>query len=1195
MAESRYVGSKGSSGSRYAKGGGSYAGSRYAAPSPSFGSQFANALKNDNTVQGVMGAGRRIVDVWSRGMFASAGAAEEAFSPVGGGLPEVLPRVGREIFSGLPFTDIQGDKREFIEVMERAGVPELGHLSDVIGPFTPMVGGLVGPGKFDPSVRGMIGFAADVALDPATWVTSGGSTIGRFATSKGVLWLNKRGLLVKEGFVRELSPTLRMLDQANDLPVVQEMGRRQVREVLENKVSIAVAQDPSLLQKTGLKIAGMEVVSPRLVKNLTKPVKAMIESAPWGARAARVAEAWGDGLRTHFDAFADLAHLDESAKEGVKNKIRDYQNAVAANNHRDAQGWDLIRADEAKLAKKYGSGDAGVQALGKKFSDWREGTAQVSLTPAEEDLFARAAANYDQRGITNVRNGAISGEQFDKYQGRYLRHDYKNKEVLSEQMVRQAVADGLLPATRLGKERQFETLAEAVRVSRDLEKEGKLARGRGAVRQMYGELIPEYSISKNLWSHIEQSNRAIFEKKLFADIEVNYGLKLDEFYDPAKVREIHEPIHVPEADSKIIDEFVQEHKSLKELAESFDFTRVTVKTPEWRGAQRRMAEVLKSAPIKYYEKQTLKNIDEFRYYKRRGWDIVEEGDGKYVAYKTNDVGTAEYVSWNSKVKKARAEIEAATERAGRDVRTGHEGWDNLTTESKKILPKLSPDGQREFSRQLTSMARDESHILNVREAVGEALMPPVKALKAGDINPFFLQHGLPEGKARLVTRGGGVWGDQPHLIPQAIADMLDDAPRDMLANAKGELGPLVKSVDKVGNLFKGITYPGYPAGAFRDTYNNLQQGFLALGVNSLTRPDLAARIRFGGEGLIEIGVLKKTAAQWKKLSESIRVVDPSASSFVQTTGKKGAEKASLYSKARAFRGQFDNATRTQLWVAGMRMGMTPEDAGRMVQQWLYNYAELAPFERDVLRRAFPFIVFPLKTIKLYPGAMLKNPGRFATMNKMFMGRDSENSQMTTWEGEGYKIRLDRDGKNLTVLNGVDLPVRSFDMLYSGSWTKTLERLVGSSNPIPKVFYMLSSGRDPFRGREMTRASVPTIGRMLEGAPKWFRDDWLGWKKKTDAAGRPIYTVNEAKYRDTLEIMMLSRVFSTSDVYFRDQMREAGASDWWLKFFTGLQLKTLNLSEEKKRKLADMERIATEAKVKQGELGQGHYTFKPKGQ
>jgi hypothetical protein len=1005
-------------------------------------------------------------------MYASAGAAEEAFSPQGGGAAEVLPRVGREVFSGLP--GVQGDKREFIEVMERAGVPEMGHLSDVVGPFTPVIGGLVGPGKFDPTGRGMAGFAADVLLDPTTYITAGGSTVGRFATAKGVINLNKRGLAVKDAIVGELGPTYRLLDEAEDA-VLRETGRRQVREVLENRVSIAVKQDPSLLQKTGLKVAGMEVVSPRLVKNVTEPVKQMLGSAPWGARAARVASEWGDGVRKHFDAFADLAHLDDSAREGVKNKMREYQSAIAASNHRDAQAWDVLRADEAKLARRYGNGDAGVQALGKKFTDWREGTGTPVLTPAEEDLFKRAAANYDARGEVNVRNGVISGEQFDKYQGKYVHHDYKNKEVLSETMARQAVADGLLPAARVNKERQFETIADAVRVSRELAAEGKLARERGAVRQMYGELIPEYSISKNLWSHIEQSNRSVFQKKLLDDLQANYGLKLDEFYDPSVVREIHEPIHVPEADSKIIDDLMEGKNSVS-----------------------------------------------------------------------------------------------------------HKEWVELPKDVRATLPMLSDGGKRELARQLLAKSRDESHVLRVRDAVGENLMPPVKALKEGDINPFFLKHGLPEGKARLVTRGGGLWGDQPHLVPQAIADMLDDAPKDMLADAHGKLGPITRLVDKVGNAFKGITYPGYPSGAFRDTYNNLQQGFLALGVQSLTRPDIAARIRLGGDGIIDIGALRKTAAQWKKLSEEIRVVDPSAASFVQTTGKQGAEKASLYAKARAIRGQFDNGTRTQLWAAGMRMGMTPEDSARMVQEFLYNYAELAPFQRDVLRRAFPFIVFPLKTIKLYPGVIARTPGRLANLHKLFQGRDSENQQMTTWEGEGYKIRLDRDGKNITMLNGVDLPVRSFDMLWSGGWGKSLERLVGSANPIPKILYMMGSHRDPFRGKEMTRASFPTLGRIVEAGPQWLKD-LSDYKKKFDNAGRPIYTFNEEKVRVAFEISMTSRIFSMSDKYFRDQVNEPGAPNWWLALFTGLQKKTLNLDEEQKKRLDSLKKIAEEEAVKQGEL------------
>jgi hypothetical protein len=995
-----------------------------------------------------------------------------------------------------------------------------------------------------------------------------------------VLNLNKRGLKAKDAIVSDLAPTYRLLDEASDRTLA-EVGRRQVREVLEGRVAKAVADDPTLLEKTGLKFAGMEVISPRVAKGLTAPVRKMVESFPWGARSAKVANAWEEGIIKTFDAWADIRKLDDSAREGVKNKVREYKNALAAANLRDAQAWDPLRRDFERLSKRYGRGDKGEQTLGKKFADWRQGTGTPKLTLEEEELFNRVGANLDRRGEINVRNGVISGEQYDKYKGKYLHQDYKNKEDLSETMARDAVAEGLLPAAKVNKERQFETLADAVRVSKGLERIGKQARAAGKSRPLYRELIPEYSISKNLWSHIEQSNRAVFQKRMFDDIAENYGMKIDEFYDPAMSYQIHEPIHVPEADSKVIDEFVQDHKSLKELSESFDFTRMTVRTPELRGAERRLGDVLKSAPIKYYEKQTLKNIDEFRYYKRRGWDIVEEGDNKFVAYKTNDVGTAEYVSWNSKLKKARAEVDAAAERAGRDVRTGYEGWDNLAREAKKVLPSMSDDGQRELARQLTAMSRDESHILKVEDAVGSALMPRIKVLKENDINPFFLKHGLPEEKSRLVKRGGGVWGKDEHLIPKAIADLLDDADRDLLANAKGELSTIVKAWDKIGNAFKFVTYPLYASGATRDLYNNLQHSFLALGIGGLTRPDIGARIALGGKGIVELGAHKKTAVQWKELFAALRITDPSAASFVQTTGKEGAEKAGLRSKILKFRGQIDNTTRTNLAAAGIRMGMEPEDAARMVHEFLYNYAELSPRERDYFRRAFPFIVFPLKTMKLYPGLAAKSPGRLANLHKVFQGRDSENQEMTTWEGEGYKLRLGKNGRDITVLNGVDLPVRSFDMLWSGALPKSLERLVGSAHPIPKIFYMMSSHRDPFRGREMTRAALPAAGRLLEHAPGWLKY-WAGWRKETDAAGRPKYMVNEEKLRVAMEISMTSRIFSTSDTYFRDMMKEEGAPEFWLRFFTGLQHKKLNLDVERQKQLDAKKRIVEEEAVKQGE-------------
>jgi hypothetical protein len=312
---------------------------------------------------------------------------------------------------------------------------------------------------------------------------------------------------------------------------------------------------------------------------------------------------------------------------------------------------------------------------------------------------------------------------------------------------------------------------------------------------------------------------------------------------------------------------------------------------------------------------------------------------------------------------------------------------------------------------------------------------------------------------------------------------------------------------------------------------------------------------------------------------------------VQQVGEQGAKRTGALGKARAARGRVDNFTRTQLWVNGMSMGMTPEDAARMVQEFHFNYSELSDFDREVMRRIVPFWVFPRKVVENQARTLARTPGRLVNVAKPFMGRDDENDMMTKWEGEGFKLRLDRDGKTLTVLNGIDLPVRSLDMLWRGDRRKTLEGFLGSTAPAIKVAYMAASGREPFRGKPFDRIPAPTLGRIVENWPKPLRDS-VGWKLERDSAGRPKYTVNEERVRILMEASTLSRIFTTGDRYFRDSMNEPGAPNFWLQFFTGLQLKKLNLDDEQKRQLESKRRIAEQEAVKQGLLREHRSVYKP---
>lgn len=1046
--------------------------------------------------EGTASAGRGLIDLLSRPMFAVAGAAEETLSPEGGGLAAVPGRVGSELFSGLP--GVQGQKRNFNQAMERAGVGELAKLSDALPIYNETGEGpaLQRGGWADPTLRGAIGLALDIGLDPTTYLTAGGAAARKFVTKAGVRYLSPAGMETLASIQKGMQPVHDTLLASGD-SALRVTGMRQVSETIRDKMEKAIASDPKLLDKTGIKWFGQEVVSKKTLEGLSSKMKEAVLSVPGGSRAARAASGFRDGMRRLFDPFAEIAGLDPDARAGVANTIRDYHNTVAADSFQQFAKWAPLEAEERRLAGRYGKGDTGIQALGKKFSDWREGTGAPKLTPEESTLFGKVAGMYDDIGKRLVGNGILKKEQWEAYAGKYLRHDYKNKEVLSE-TVSAARNSGLLGQGRFTKEREFDTLADAVRISAGIRKHGLAQRVRGGTEAVYGALVPEYGMTRNLAKHIEESGQSLWRDKMFTEIRDKYGLDAGKAgFDASRVHELHSPIEVGTADRAAIDALVDGHTKLSDLAAA------------------------------------------------SGKDMVE-------------------------------------------------GWDNTAKAAKALLPKLSADGQKELARTLVSMAHSPGQLFRIEEAVGEKLMPEIKAVKAGDIEPFFLKHGLPEEKARLVPVKGGLWGEKEHLIPQAIYNMVEQMPRDIVMDAavKAHIGWMVKGYDKYNNLFKGMTYPFWPAGATRDLYNNLQQSFLSLGVGGLARPGIAAKIHAGSDAAIQIGAHKFTGKQWKTIAEDLRVTDPSASSFVQFTGQEGAKKSGLYAKARAFRGNVDNVTRTQLFVNGVGQGMTLQDAARMVHEFHFNYSELSAFDRDVMRRIIPFYVFPRKAIGVYAKQAVQNPGRVINMAKPFLGRDDENQAMTAWEGEGFKMRLDRNGKDITMINGVDLPVRSLDMLWKGTPGKTVDGLLAMMSPAIKAPYEWRSGKDPFTGQELGRRDRHTLGLLVEKLPK-FAQDLVGFKKEFDKAGRPKYMMRDDRVQPLIEAAAVSRFFSTPDRVFREQIREPNKAARWLDFLTGLRFKTLNLDEEQQKKVFYATKAAEEELVNQGAAKEFKRVYVPK--
>lgn len=1025
------------------------------------------------------GLGRGLIDVLSRPNYAVAGAAEEAFAPQGGGLAAVPGRVVNELLSGVG--SLKGQKEGFAQVMEQSGVSELGKLSDVLPIYNDTGEGaaLKRGGWADPTGRGALGLVGDIFLDPTTYVTAGGNAARRLLTNTGVKYLSKEGKAVLASVSKELEPAFKIAGQETD-DVLRVTARRQVHDELKNRMDKAIAANPKLLDPTGVKIFGQEVISPKSLEGLSDTAKSVVLSVPGGGVAARGAEALGTAIRRVFDPYADLAGLPKDTREAMKGVIRENRSSAAMHKTNLMERWHGIEPGWASAARKYGRGEEGKQRLGKMFADWREQTGTVKLSPAETDLFGKIAKVYDDSEAVALREGLITPEQATKYGGKYLHHEYTNPEVLTETAKRGGRGGAPIVTEQFQRERQFDTLAEAVAKSKELHAETQAFRAAGGKGKVYGELVPEYDAMKNLGSYIQQFTDGVWRKKTYQEAREKFGLELEQF-DPGLRYALDAPKAVPVADRSVIDS--------------------VLRTPKGE-----VPDLLHAA---------------------------------------------------------------------------------------QQIPKLSADGQRELARELVSAAKSPSQVVNIREALGEHLMPDLKIAKPGDVDPYFAKLGQ---DGTLVPRQGGLWGDKEILIPAQIAKMIEDAPRDIVMDQARKVGlqNMVGAFDWYNNAFKAVTYPFYPSGAVRDTYNNVMQAFLGIGVGAFARPTQAIRaLRGHADDVLRLGEREYTAKEVKTLAKDLGVIDPSAAAYVQFTGEQGAKRSGFLAKARAKRGSVDNLTRTQLFINNISAGMTPEDSAQVVKEFLFDYGELSPVDRDIMRRAMPFWTFPRKAIESYGVAAVKTPGRVINMAKPFRGREDENNAMTTWEGEGFKLRLDRNGKDITMLNGVDLPVKTLDLLWAGSPQKTMDRMLGMASPAIKGLYEVNTGRDPFRGAQMGRGPAPTLGPALEHLPKIVQE-WAGYKKEFDAAGRPKYTVRQDHVQILAEAALVSRIISTSDRNLREQLREPNTAARFLDFLTGLRAKTLNLDEQQKAKLAVAQKIAEDEAVKQGAAREFRKVYVPKG-
>lgn len=248
-----------------------------------------------------------------------------------------------------------------------------------------------------------------------------------------------------------------------------------------------------------------------------------------------------------------------------------------------------------------------------------------------------------------------------------------------------------------------------------------------------------------------------------------------------------------------------------------------------------------------------------------------------------------------------------------------------------------------------------------------------------------------------------------------------------------EVGGFLKLYDNVQNYWKAWTLSPFPKYHIRNMVGNLWNNYLAGVVNPKSYAEAGALQNYrktGNESILKAaGLTKQQADDIILKSEKLGVVGQGwfgadiPSSIEQEVGKANKNllsvKGHIIEKGRAVGTTVENNARLAHFVDKLGKGATPEDAAISVKKFLFDYSDLTTFEKQVMKRMFPFYTWTRKNIPLQAEQLWKQPQKFIPIEKALVGRDRSDLEklgaVKPWLQERLPVELKRTDKTVTYL------------------------------------------------------------------------------------------------------------------------------------------------------------------------------------
>jgi len=230
-----------------------------------------------------------------------------------------------------------------------------------------------------------------------------------------------------------------------------------------------------------------------------------------------------------------------------------------------------------------------------------------------------------------------------------------------------------------------------------------------------------------------------------------------------------------------------------------------------------------------------------------------------------------------------------------------------------------------------------------------------------------------------------------YMFPKSIAQDMNKFSKFFIGDPT--TNKLLGLFDKAQNAWKMMATTVRLPFHLRNMYSNWWQAYLS-GINPQKMPDrLLQAISFqsGNMKNIKLGGKNFTYEQLKRQVEDLGIhgkgwlgADIPQTFFNELEGiiKGGAlKKLNPFDAGRKFGMMIEDNARVAVFLDQIDKGKSFKDASRAVRKYMFDYSELTDFERNVMRRVWPFYTWSRKNIPLQIQSVLQQPRKYQIYGK----------------------------------------------------------------------------------------------------------------------------------------------------------------------------------------------------------------------